>query len=288
MSTKKKIKLAIQKSGRLSEASKNLLKECGIRIRNGKNKLLAPAENFPLEILYLRDDDIPQYIEDGTADIGIVGENVVVESAKNISIQQKLGFSKCRLSLAVPKSVSYNGLNYFNNKKIATSYPVILQKFLVDNQIDAEIHKISGSVEIAPSIGLADAVCDIVSSGSTLFSNGLKEVETIMKSQAVLISNAYLDTAVNAVLQKLLFRIKAVNRAKNYKYIILNAPNDKIETISSLLPGMRSPTIVPLVSKGWSAIHSVVDEEQFWEVIDQLKSKGAEGILVAPIEKMIL
>jgi ATP phosphoribosyltransferase len=282
------LKLAIQKSGRLSDISKNLLLECGIRIQNGKNTLLAPAVNFPLEILYLRDDDIPQYVEDGIADIGILGENVFLESKKDIVVKQALGFSKCRLSLAIPKNIEYTGLHYFQNKKIATSYPVILSSFLKERNIQSEIHVISGSVEIAPSIGLADAVCDIVSSGSTLFSNGLKEVEVVMKSEAVLVANTNLDTEKTAILNKLLFRIESVNLAKNNKYIILNAPNEKVNEISDLLPGMRSPTVVPLAEGGWSAIHSVVNEQKFWEVIDQLKFKGAEGILVIPIEKMIL
>lgn len=282
------LKLAIQKSGRLSDTSKNLLLECGIRIQNGKNTLLAPAVNFPLEILYLRDDDIPQYVEDGIADIGILGENVVLESKKDIVVKQALGFSKCRLSLAIPKNIEYAGLDYFQNKKIATSYPVILSSFLKEKNIQSEIHVISGSVEIAPSIGLADTVCDIVSSGSTLFSNGLKEVEVVMKSEAVLVANTNLNADKTAILNKLFFRIKSVNLAKSNKYIILNAPNEKIDEISNLLPGMRSPTIVPLAEGGWSAIHSVVNEQKFWEVIDQLKFKGAEGILVIPIEKMIL
>lgn len=282
------LKLAIQKSGRLSDSSKALLKECGISIQNGKNQLLAPAVNFPMEILYLRDDDIPQYVEDGVADIGILGENVVQETNMSVLVQQELGFSKCRLSLAVPKAVDYPGPQYFQDKRIATSYPVILAKYLEEQQVQAEIHKISGSVEIAPSIGLAEGVCDIVSSGSTLFSNGLKEVEVIMKSQAVLISSENLSPEKSEILDKFLFRIEAVNRAKSNKYIIMNAPNDKVSTIASLLPGMRSPTVVPLAQDGWSAIHSVVNEQKFWEMIDKLKENGAEGILVAPIEKMIL
>jgi len=282
-----KIKLAIQKSGRLSDSSKSLLKECGIRIQNGKNQLLAPAVNFPMEILYLRDDDIPQYVEDGIADIGILGENVVQETSKSVNIKKTLGFSKCRLSLAIPKADEYGDLSWFQSKKIATSYPNILSSFLKKNNIQADIHKISGSVEIAPSIGLANGVCDIVSSGSTLFSNGLKEVEVIMRSEAVLISNTNLDTEKNVILEQFLFRIESVNRAKVNKYIILNAPNNKIKEISALLPGMRSPTVVPLADGDWSAIHSVVNEQKFWEVIDQLRKCGAEGILVVPIEKMI-
>lgn len=283
-----KIKLAIQKSGRLSDASKSLLKECGIRIQNGKNQLLAPVVNFPMEILYLRDDDIPQYVEDGIADIGILGENVVMESSKAVIIKKSLGFSKCRLSLAIPKADDYDTLSWFQSKKIATSYPKILSDFLAENNIQADIHKISGSVEIAPSIGLADGVCDIVSSGSTLFSNGLKEVEVVLKSEAVLIANEQMSTEKTAILEQFLFRIEAVNQAKVSKYIILNAPNDKVKAISDLLPGMRSPTVVPLAEGEWSAIHSVVNEQKFWEVIDQLRKQGAEGILVVPIEKMIL
>ena len=257
-------------------------------LHNGNNKLLAPAINFPLEILYLRDDDIPQYVEDGIADIGILGENVVRETQKNIQIKQPLGFSKCRLSLAIPKAYDYNGVTWFQGKKIATSYPGILSSFLKENNITSEIHKISGSVEIAPSIGLADAVCDIVSSGSTLFSNGLKEVEVVMRSEAVLIANSTLSVNKSDILNQFLFRIEGVNRAKSSKYIILNTPNEKIKEISSLLPGMRSPTVVSLAQEGWSAIHSVVNEQKFWEVIDQLRSKGAEGILVIPIEKMFI
>jgi ATP phosphoribosyltransferase len=282
------LKLAIQKSGRLSDASKALLKECGISIQNGKNQLLAPAVNFPMEILYLRDDDIPQYVEDGVADIGILGENVVQETEKAVVVRQELGFSKCRLSLAVPKSIDYTGPEYFQSKRIATSYPNILSRFLKKQNIEAEIHKISGSVEIAPSIGLAEGVCDIVSSGSTLFSNGLKEVEVVMKSQAVLIASENLSNEKSEILKKFLFRIEAVNRANTNKYIIMNAPNEKVQVIAEILPGMKSPTVVPLAEAGWSAIHSVVNEQKFWEVIDKLKENGAEGILVAPIEKMIL
>ncbi len=282
------LKLAIQKSGRLSDSSKALLKECGISIQNGKNQLLAPAVNFPMEILYLRDDDIPQYVEDGVADIGILGENVVQETDKSVVVSQQLGFSKCRLSLAVPKAVDYPGPSYFQSKRIATSYPNILSKYLQTQNVEAEIHKISGSVEIAPSIGLAEGVCDIVSSGSTLFSNGLKEVEVILKSQAVLIASDNLSPEKQDILDKFLFRIEAVNRAKSNKYIIMNAPNEKVSEIVQLLPGMRSPTVVPLATEGWSAIHSVVNEQKFWEMIDKLKEYGAEGILVAPIEKMIL
>ncbi len=283
-----KLKIAIQKSGRLSDDSKALLRECGIRLQNGKNRLLAPATNFPLEVLYLRDDDIPQYVEDGIADLGILGENVVLEKQKKVTVRQKLGFARCRLSLAIPKSENYTGPQQFQAKKIATSYPTILGDFLTAQGVEAEIHNISGSVEIAPSIGLADAVCDIVSSGSTLFSNGLKEVEVVMKSEAVLITNTSLNTEKQATLDQLLFRIDAVNRSKYSKYIILNAPREAVSAISAILPGMRSPTVVPLAEEGWCAVHSVVQEERFWEIIDQLRQQGAEGILVVPIEKMIL
>jgi ATP phosphoribosyltransferase len=282
-----RLKIAIQKSGRLSEGSRQLLKECGISISNGKNRLLAKATNFPLDVLYLRDDDIPQYVEDGIAHIGILGANVVEEADCQVNMLRPLGFSKCRLSLALPKSTDYKGIQDFEGKKIATSYPNITQSFLAQYQITADIHEISGSVEIAPNIGLADAVCDIVSSGSTLFSNGLKEVEVILKSEAVLIAQPQLAPALQAILDKLLFRMQAVQSAENNKYIILNSPNDKVESVTEVLPGMKSPTVVPLAQSGWSAIHSVISEDEFWEVIDELKDRGAEGILVVPIEKMI-
>lgn len=283
-----RLKIALQKSGRLSEKSLALLRECGISINNGKNKLIATASNFPAEILYLRDDDIPQYVQDGVADIGIVGENVVLESGANLRMAKKLGFSRCRLSLAVPKADEYAGAAYFEGKKIATSYPRLLGDFLKDEGVNAEIHKISGSVEIAPGIGLADGVCDLVSTGSTLFSNGLKEVEVILRSEAVLVATHQLAPAQEAILAQLLFRIEAVRKGKASKYIVLNAPNHALEKISSILPGMKSPTIVPLAEAGWSAIHSVMSEEKFWEIIEELKQEGAEGILVTPIEKMIL
>jgi len=282
------LKIAIQKSGRLSDSSKNLLKECGIKINNSKNQLVALARNFPLEILYLRDDDIPQYVADGTADLGIIGKNVFDEKNQTVDIAKALGFSKCRLSLAVPKADKYEGLSFFEGKKIATSYPVILSNFLQKNNIQSEIHEISGSVEIAPNIGLADAVCDIVSSGSTLLSNGLKEVEVIMKSEAVLVKNPNLNGEKAKIFSQLMFRIDAVQRAQQCKYILLNAPNESVAEIAAILPGAKSPTILPLAMEGWSSLHSVVQEEQFWEVIDELKQKGAEGILVIPIEKMIL
>jgi ATP phosphoribosyltransferase len=283
-----KLKIAIQKSGRLNEDSMKMLKECGIDLNNGVNKLKAEADNFPLEVYFLRDDDIPQYVEDGVADIGIVGENVLLEKAKKTKLIKKLGFGKCRLSIAVPKGFNYKDIKSLHGKKIATSYPVILQKFLKTNKVKAEIHEISGSVEIAPGIGLADAVCDLVSSGSTLFMNGLKETETILKSEAVLIANKDLSKEKMAIVSKILFRFEALKAAKHNKYILLNAPNNKLDEICSLLPGMKSPTILPLAQKGWSSIHSVVNENDFWDIIEQLKEKGAQGILVIPIEKMIV
>ena len=282
------IRLAIQRKGRLSEDSLSLIKESGIKFSNGTGKLKSKARNFPIEFLFLRDDDIPDYVADGVADIGIVGENVALEKGKNIDVVKKLGFSKCRLSLAIPKGLDYLGVEQFQNASIATSYPKILQSFLTKNRIKANIHEISGSVEIAPSIGLATAVCDIVSSGSTLLSNGLKEVETILNSEAVIIGNQSLTDEKKSILDKLLFRIESVQKGKNNKYILLNAPNDSLEKIIDLLPGMRSPTVVPLADKKWSSIHSVINEDEFWEVIEKLRDAGAEGILVVPIEKMIL
>ena len=282
------LRLAIQRKGRLSEDSLRLIKESGIKFSNGTGKLKSMARNFPIEFLFLRDDDIPDYVADGVADIGIVGENVALEKGKNIDHVKKLGFSKCRLSLAIPKEIEYKGLEYFQNASIATSYPKILQDFLTEKNIVGEIHEISGSVEIAPSIGLATAVCDIVSSGSTLLSNGLKEVETILNSEAVIIGHQNMSDEKKSILNKLLFRIESVQRGKNSKYILLNAPNEKLEEIVNLLPGMRSPTIVPLVDHNWSSIHSVINEDKFWEVIEKLRDAGAEGILVVPIEKMIL
>ena len=284
----KRLKIAIQKSGRLSEVSLGILKECGIDVKNGKSALLASASNFPLDVLFLRDDDIPEYVADGIAHLGILGENVVVESKAKIDIIKRLDFGRCRLSLAVPKSLEYIGLQYFNDKKIATSYPNILNDYLSENGVTSEIHVISGSVEIAPNIGLADAICDIVSSGSTLLSNGLKEVQVIMKSEAVMVANREMDAEECRILDKLLFRVNAVMTAKSNKYIVLNAPNESLENIIRVLPGMKSPTIVPLATGGWSAIHSVLNEETFWDVIDDLKDAGAQGILVVPIEKMIV
>ena len=284
---KEVLKIAVQKSGRLNEKSMGLLKECGIKINNG-GKLMSKASNFPLEIFYLRDDDIPQYVAEGVADIGIVGENEFLEKQQPVEVVNRTGFSKCRLSLAIRREEEYTGLEWFSGKRIATSYPVILRKFLDKKQIEAAIEVISGSVEIAPGIGLADAVFDIVSTGSTLLANGLKEVEVALKSEALLVTNTMLSKDKKNILDKLLFRIEAAKSAKQNKYILLNAPNNKLDTIISLLPGMRSPTVLPLADKGWSSVHSVIKEDDFWEVIDQLKEKGAEGILVCPIEKMIV
>ena len=283
-----KLKLAIQKSGRLHDDSIRLLKECGIDISNGVNKLKAEASNFPIEVYFLRDDDIPQYVEDAVADIGFVGENVVYEKKKKVDVIDKLGFGKCRLSIAVRKNEEYSSVQFLSGKKIATSYPVILGDFLKEKKVEAEIHEISGSVEIAPGIGLADAICDLVSSGSTLFMNGLKETETILQSQAVLIKNKNLSVEKQQLIDRLLFRIQSVKKAKNNKYILLNAPNNKLEEIIGLLPGMKSPTVLPLAEAGWSSVHSVLNENDFWEIIEQLKAAGAQGILVVPIEKMIV
>lgn len=282
-----KLRIAIQKSGRLHEDSMRLLKECGIDISNGGNKLKSTAANFPLEVYFLRDDDIPQYVEDAVADAGIVGENVVYEKKKSIDVLEQLGFGKCRLSIAVARNEDYNRAS-LQGKRIATSYPVLLQDYLTSNNINAEIHEISGSVEIAPGIGLAEAICDLVSSGSTLLTNGLKEAETILHSQAVLVQNKNLDEEKQRLLQRLLFRIRSVKKAKNNKYILLNAPNEKLPEIIGLLPGMKSPTVLPLATSGWSSVHSVIDENDFWDIIEQLKEAGAQGILVVPIEKMIL
>lgn len=282
------LKIAIQKSGRLHEESVKLLKDCGIDIKNGGNKLKTEADNFPMEIYFLRDDDIPQYVEDRVADIGIVGENVLYEKNKGVHIVEKLGFGKCRLSIAVGRNDLYDGVNTLNGKKIATSYPHIVSKYLSDNKVDAEIHEISGSVEIAPGIGLADAIVDLVSSGSTLFANGLREVENILDSQAVLVRNNDLTAAQSQLLDKLVFRIRAVRKAKNNKYVLLNAPNNNLQTIIKLLPGMKSPTVLPLAEPGWSSVHSVLSENEFWEIIEKLKDAGAQGILVVPIEKMII
>ncbi len=283
-----KIRIAIQKSGRLSEDSLKLLKECGIDIAHGSGKLRTEAANFPIEAYFLRDDDIPRYVEDGVADIGIVGENVLLEEGVHVNIVQGLGFGKCRLSLAVAKTMTYNNLTELNGKKIATSYPNILGNYLQKNGITAHIHEISGSVEIAPSIGLADAICDLVSSGSTLFSNGLKEVETVIVTEAKLIANPNLNEEAQKILNKLVFRINAVLKSRKNKYILLNAPNDKLDEICKILPGMKSPTVLPLAASGWSSVHSVLQEDDFWEIIENLQAAGAEGILVVPIEKMIM
>ncbi|WP_261512116.1 ATP phosphoribosyltransferase [Chryseobacterium paludis] len=283
-----KLKIAIQKSGRLYEDSLQLLKDCGIFINNGKDQLKVSVDNFPFEIMYLRNSDIPQYLEDGVVDIAIVGENLLIEKEKQIEIVQKLGFSKCRVSLAVPKEIETDELSYFQGKKIATSYPNTLKKFLTENSISADIHVISGSVEIAPNIGLADGICDIVSSGSTLFKNGLRETITLLSSEAVLAKNLQLDIEKENILEKFLFRIKAVLKAKKSKYILMNVPNEKIQDISNVLPVLKSPTVLPLAEKGWSSIHSVIDEERFWEVIDELKENGAQDILIIPIDKMVI
>jgi ATP phosphoribosyltransferase len=282
------LRIAIQKSGRLQEGSLELLKESGLSFSNGKDQLKTQARNFPVEVLFLRDDDIPQYVEDKVADVGIVGENIVAEKQKKTQIVKRLDFAKCRLSIAVPRSETYTGIQSLDGKNIATSYPNIVKDYLRKHHITAGIHEISGSVEIAPGIGLADAICDIVSTGSTLLSNGLKEVEVVLQSEAVIIANPELDTKKQEILDKLLFRIEAVKKAKNNKYILMNCPNESIEKITSVIPGMKSPTIIPLARVGWSSLHSVVDENDFWEKIDLLRSFGAEGILVIPIEKMIV
>ncbi len=282
-----KIKIAIQKSGRLSEQSLQLLKEAGISLNNNDRKLIAIASNFPLEILFLRDDDIPQYVADKVADLGIVGENIIMEKAFSVDTVLKLGFGKCRLSLAIPRNEEYQSSEYFNGKKIATSYPGILSNFLNSKGLKSEIHEISGSVEIAPGIGLADAIFDIVSSGSTLISNGLKEVEVVAVSEAVMISNHDMSEEKKLLLEKLLFRIRSVQTAKSNKYILLNAPNHNLKEIIQIIPGMKSPTVMPLAEPGWSSVHSVLKENEFWEIIDKLKELGAQGILVIPIEKMI-
>ncbi len=282
------LRIAVQKSGRLYEGSMKLLKECGIEVSNGNNQLRVQAANFPVEIFFLRDDDIPEYVQDAVADIGFVGENVVKEKNKKVDPLEKLGFGKCRLSLAIPKNGSLKTPADLEGKRIATSYPVILSDYLRENKINASIHEISGSVEIAPRIGLADAICDLVSSGSTLFTNELKELEVLIQSEAVLISNKQLSEAKKIILESLLFRIRSVKKAKNNKYVLLNAPNDKLDKICSLLPGMRSPTILPLAESGWSSVHSVISESDFWNIIEQLKANGAQGILIIPIEKMII
>jgi ATP phosphoribosyltransferase len=283
-----KLKIAIQKSGRLYDDSVKLLQECGIELRNVKDRLRTESDTFPMEIFFLRDDDIPQYVEDGVADIGIVGENVLLEKNKKTDIVEKLGFGKCRLSIAIPRNETYTGPTSLEGKRIATSYPFLVGEYLKKNNVNAEIHEISGSVEIAPGIGLADVVADLVSSGSTLFMNGLKEAEVILQSQSVLIRNTVLSAEKETILNKLLFRISAVKKSKRNKYVLLNAPNDRLDEIIALLPGMKSPTVLPLAESGWSSVHTVLKEDEFWEKIEILKNAGAEGILVVPIEKMIL
>lgn len=282
------LKIAIQKSGRLYDESLKLLKDCGISYNDGKDQLKVVSDNFPLEIYFLRNSDIPQYVEDYVVDVAIIGSNLLEETEKKIDIIEYLGFSKCRVSLAVPKEVETNELSFFQDKKIATSYPNTLSKFLAKNNIQADIHKISGSVEIAPNIGLAAGICDIVSSGSTLFKNGLRETQTILKSEAVLAANRNLSDENKVILDKLIFRIRAVLKAKKSKYILLNVPNEKIEKVSKILPVLKSPTVLPLAEKGWSSIHSVIDDNRFWEVIDELKQAGAQDILVIPIDKMVI
>ena len=282
------LKIAVQKSGRLSEGSIDLLRKCGLKFTNGHNQLMTPVQNYSAQLLFLRDDDIPQYVQDAVADIGIIGENVFLEHQSDVELVKKLGFSKCRVSLAIPKNEKYNGVQYFDGKRIATSYPNILKSFLDDHGLKAGIHSISGSVEIAPGIGLADAIMDIVSTGSTLLSNGLKEVETVLVSEAILVANQSLDIEKKGLLNQLIFRIESVLKARDYKYILLNAPNDKIQEIVNVLPGMKSPTVLPLAESGWSSIHSVMSESKFWENIDQLKNLGAQGILIVPIEKMVI
>ena len=283
-----KLRIAIQKLGRLNEDSLGIIKDCGISIDNGKDQLKASARNFPLEVFYLRNGDIPQYLRDGVVDIAIIGENVLIEKGEDINFVERLGFSKCKVSLAVPKDVDYPGMAYFSNRRIATSYPNTVKKYLIENGIEPDIHLINGSVEIAPNIGLADGICDIVSSGSTLFKNNLKEVEVLLTSEAVLAVSPMISEEAQQILDKLQFRIKSVLKGRNSKYVLLNAPDDKLEAIINVLPGMRSPTVLPLAQEGWSSVHSVIDKNQFWEIIDELKEKGAEGILVCPIEKMVL
>lgn len=283
-----KIRIAIQKSGRLNEDSLKILKECGISIDNGKDQLKASSRNFPIEVFYLRNGDIPQYLRDGVVDIAIIGENVLIEKGTDITIAEKLGFSKCKVSLAVPKTVNYTSIKDFEGKRIATSYPNTVKQYMAKKGVSADLHIINGSVEIAPNIGLADAICDIVSSGSTLFKNNLKEVEVMLKSEAVLAVSPMISEPRKKLLEQLRFRIRSVLKARQSKYVLLNAPNDKLDSIIALLPGMRSPTVLPLAEAGWSSVHTVIQKDTFWEVIDELKQAGAEGILVCPIEKMVL
>ena len=282
------LKIAVQKSGRLNDESMKLLKDIGISIDNGKDQLKAVSRNFPVEVFYLRNGDIPQYLKDGVVDVAIIGENVLYEKGEGITIVEKLGFSKCRVSLAIPKSSKYNSIENLEGKEIATSYPNTVKKYLSDKKINAGIHVINGSVEIAPNIGLADAIVDIVSSGSTLFKNNLKEVEVILKSEAVLAVSPKINNEQKEILNKIQFRLKSVLRGRSNKYILLNAPNDKIDAITAILPGMNSPSILPLAKEGWSSIHSVINKSDFWDIIDELKENGAEGILVSSIDNMVL
>ncbi|GAB7256407.1 ATP phosphoribosyltransferase [Polaribacter sp. OB-PA-B3] len=282
------LRIAVQKSGRLNEDSMRILKDIGISIDNGKDQLKAAARDFPVEVFYLRNGDIPQYLKDGVVDAAIIGENVLIEKGSDIEFVERLGFSKCKVSIAVPKDSNANSLKDLAGKRIATSYPETVKKFLKAQNIDAQLHQINGSVEIAPNIGLADGICDIVSSGSTLFKNGLKEIEVLLKSEAVLAVSPKISEERKAILNKIQFRIQSVLKGRNSKYVLLNAPNDKLENILSLLPGMRSPTVLPLAEKGWSSVHTVINKNEFWEIIDELKANGAEGILVCPIEKMVL
>jgi len=283
-----KIKIAVQKSGRLNEDSLKLLKDCGISIDNGKDQLKASASNFPLEVLYLRNGDIPQYLRDGVVDIAIIGENVLIEKGTDIGIVEKLGFSKCRVSIAVPKEMDYKSIKDLDGARIATSYPNTVLNYFKKFNVTPDIHLINGSVEIAPNIGLADAICDIVSSGSTLFKNNLKEVEKMLTSEAVLAVSPNISSENREILNKIQFRIQAVLKGRKSKYILMNAPNEKVEDIIKLLPGMRSPTVLPLAEEGWSSIHTVIEKNSFWKVLDELKANGAEGLLVVPIEKMVL
>ncbi|MDG1039762.1 MAG: ATP phosphoribosyltransferase [Polaribacter sp.] len=283
-----KLRIAIQKSGRLNEDSLRILKDCGIAIDNGKDQLKASATNFPIEVFYLRNGDIPQYLKDGVVDAAIIGENVLIEKGNDIEFVERLGFSKCKVSIAVPKESQANSLKDLDGKRIATSYPETVKKYLQEYNIDAQLHQINGSVEIAPNIGLADGICDIVSSGSTLFKNGLKEIEVLLKSEAVLAVSPEITSKRKAILEKIQFRIQSVLKGRSSKYVLLNAPNEKLESILKLLPGMRSPTVLPLAEEGWSSVHTVINKNDFWEIIDELKQEGAEGILVCPIEKMVL
>ena len=283
-----KLRIAVQKSGRLNEDSMRLLKDIGISIDNGKDQLKASAKGFPVEVFYLRNGDIPQYLKDGVVDAAIIGENVLIEKGEGINVVEKLGFSTCRVCIAVPKADNYSSIKDLEGKRIATSYPNTVKQFLDKNGVNANLHIINGSVEIAPNIGLADAICDIVSSGSTLFKNNLKEVDTILKSEAVLAVSPKLNKERQAILETIQFRIQSVLKGRNSKYVLLNAPNDKVQDIINILPGMKSPTVLPLAEAGWSSIHSVISKNQFWDVIDELKAKGAQGILVCPIEKMVL